>query len=450
MTLQTRIVVRAAAVVLSMALITGAAQCQAGDRRPDPASTAGPRVDAGAVGGGPSFAPPDVPEEQQRQLMRESARTAWTYVSRNYSSRTGLVRALDNWEYVTIWDIASALGAYHSARGLGLIDDADYRARMDRALATLEAMPLYDGAAYNKTYSARTGQMVDRNQRASTLGYGWSAIDMGRFLVWMKIIAENDPAARPAVQRIVGRLRLSRMVRDGYLVGANLDPKLNEHKEYQEGRLGYEQYAALGFSMWGAHPARALDFAVNGEPADVLGFRVLSDRRRGDMITSEPFVMAGLETGWATPLWEEQARNVLAAQRERFNRTGIVTMVSEDAVPLKPSYFFYYGVLRDGRQFVVRAAGGDVSDAYPRWVSTKAAFGWHALFPSDYTWQALQTVRPAGASREGWTAGVFERSKRPTPSYNLNTAALVLEAAYFAHRKCPLIKTNCSRTDGSP
>lgn len=426
-------------VAVVVAMTTGAAQCQSDAK----AGTEAPSGSLASTPRGASFEPPSVTDQQQAAYMKKAARTAWNYVRRNYSATTGLVRALDNYEYVTIWDIASALASYHSARGLGLISPADYRRRMDQALTTLEQLPLYENVAYNKTYSARSGRMVDRNQRPSETGYGWSATDMGRFLIWLKIIAQNDADARPRVQRIVDRLELDRMVRDGYLYGGNLDPELQEHREYPEGRLGYEQYAALGFSLWGAHAANALHFHVNGEPTDVLGHRILADRRGNEMITSEPFVMAGLETGWNDAIWEEQARNILAAQRERYKRTGTVTIVSEDAVPLKPSYFYYYGVLRNGEQFVVRAAAGDVSPDYPRWVSAKAAFGWHALFPSDYTWRALQTVRPAGASGSGWTAGVFERSKRATPSNNLNTAALVLEAAYYAHRNCPLIQPTC-------
>jgi hypothetical protein len=428
---------RLLSLVAFVGLPTAAAQCQADARATD-------SVQAAPAAVGATFEPPSVSAERQRQFMMTSARTAWNYVRRNYSSSSGLVSALDNWDYVTIWDVASALAAYHSARGLGFITEADYRQRMDKALATLEEMPLYLDVAFNKTYSARNARMVDRAQEVSTTGYGWSATDMGRFLVWMRIIAENDATARPAVERIIARLKLNRLVDDGYLRGGNIDVNTKEHLEYQEGRVGYEQYAALGLAAWGAQAPQALDFGVNGEPVDVLGFRILADRRRDDMVTSEPFIMAGMELGWTSPTWEEQARNVLAAQQERFKRTGLVTMVSEDAVPLPPAHFYYYGVLREGQQFVVQAPGGGVSSEYPRWISTKAAFGWHALFPSDYTWKALQTVRPAGASGRGWTAGVFERSKRATPSFNLNTAAVVLEAAYFAHRTCPLIKPTCS------
>ena len=434
MVLRSRPSVRAIAAAALLTLSSAAAQCQTDAQPAVPQATA-----AGAT-----FAPPTVAADVQRAFLDRAAKTAWAYVRRNSSTTSGLVRALDNWEYVTIWDIASAIAAIHSANGLGIITDAEYRRRIDLVLATLEKMPLYENVAYNKTYGARTGRMVDRAQVVSATGYGWSALDMGRFLVWMKIIAENDATARPAVERIVARLDLARMVADGYLRGGNIDINTKQHLEYQEGRVGYEQYAALGYSFWGAQVGNALDFALNARPTEVLGFRILGDKRGDDMVTSEPYVMAGLEVGWTNPTWEEQARNVLAAQQERFRKTGLVTMVSEDAVPLPPAHFYYYGVLREDQQFVVQAPGGPVSNQFPRWVSVKAAFGWHALFPSDYTWKALQTVRPAGASGRGWTAGVFERSKRATPSFNLNTAALVLEAAYFAQRNCPLIRPSCS------
>jgi hypothetical protein len=183
---------------------TTAARCQ---------TDAGPATDsaapaAAAVPRGATFDPPAIPVETQRRFMSTAARTAWNYVQRNYSTASGLVRALDTWDYVTIWDVASALAAYHSARGLGLITEADYRRRMDRALASLEAMPLYMDVAYNKTYNARNARMVDRNQAVSSTGYGWSSTDMGRFLVWMKIIARRT--TRPRVRRSSGSSRAFR------------------------------------------------------------------------------------------------------------------------------------------------------------------------------------------------------------------------------------------------
>jgi len=383
-------------------------------------------------------------DEEQRRVLSSAAKTAWSYVKRNYSASSGMVKSLDTWEYVTIWDIASMAAAYHSAHGLQLISDSDYHNRMTRLLQTLETTALYDNAAFNKLYAARSGSMVDRANNVSTRGYGWSALDLGRFLVWMAIVTKTDPALAPEVQRVIGRLKLDRLVKDGYLMGANVDTRDQKHHEYQEGRLGYEQYSAEGFALWGARAEHALEFSANGTPVDVFGVPVLADKRGSDLLTSEPFIMMGMELGWTRVDWEVQARNVLAAQRARYNRTGTITMLSEDAVPVKPAYFYYYLLHSDGKDFVVRTPTGDLDASYPRWVSTKAAFGWHALFPSDYTWSAVRAVLPAGASGSGWTAGVYERSRRPTPGFNLNTAAIVLEAAYYAQRGCALIRPSCS------
>lgn len=374
--------------------------------------------------------------------MLDAARTAWRFITANSSRSTGLAQATDSYRYVTIWDVGSAIASIHSARGLGLISKAQYRQRIDRVLETLQRMPLFEDVAYNKAYDALSGDMVDRAQRRSTVGYGWSALDLGRFLTWMKIIEQNDSVAAPVVRRVVERLKLNEIVADGYLVGADIEG--DRRQTYQEGRLGYEQYAAQGFALWGVRAERALDFATNGTPVNVYGYRILADRRGDDLLTSEPFIMMGMELGWKDPVWDEQARNVLGVQRARFKETGTMTMLSEDAVPDPPAYFYYYLLIRNGQQFVVRAPRGDVSSDYPRWVSTKAAFGWHALFPSDYTWQAIRKVRPAGLRSRGWGAGVYEGSSRPVKSFNLNTAAIVLEAAYYAQRgACPLIRRSC-------
>ena len=382
-------------------------------------------------------------DAEQLKVLDESARTAWNYVKRTTSSATGLARALDSWEYVTIWDIGSNLASIHAAHALQIIDDAEYRARMDKALRTIEAMPLYHGTAYNRQYNSRTGHMVDRNNKLSETGYGWSAIDMGRFLVVLKIIERNDPVAAPVVQRIVARAQLSRLVKDGYLLGANRDVKYNNHFEYQEGRVGYEQYGAEGLSLWGVRADSALSFQTNGRAITVMGQSLLGDKRGNEMLTSEPYVMAGMELGWTNPAWEEQSRSMLAAQQERHRKTGRITMVSEDAIPIPPMHFYYYLIHRDGQDFVITGPGGETGKSFPRWISVKAAFGWHALFPSDYTWSAVKAVQRAGSTRRGWNAGVYEYSKRPTPMFNLNTAAVVLESVLYAKRGCALIKPSC-------
>ena len=400
----------------------------------------GPFADAQSTAAPASFIPTP-PRDDQAAFMNRSARAAWTYVTREITD-IGFVGATKNYQYLTVWDMASILASAYSARELGLITGPQYLAFAQRTLSSMEKLTLYNGTAYNRMYSAASGAMVDSKAQPSTVGMGWSALDHGRMLVWLGIVARNDPTLAPSANRIVARLDMRRVVHDGYMQGEEIVTRTGERRTYQEGRVGYEQYAAEGFALWGAKLAPALDFATNGKSVSLNGQTIVTDVRGGDVMTSEPFVMMGLELGWKNPAWRNLGLAVLAAQEARYRQTGLVTMVSEDAIPVAPAYFYYYLLYHDGKPFVVSTVGGTVSDTFPRWVSAKAAFGYHALAPSSYTWTALQTVK-YGGSADGWTAGVFEGTKNSTKTYNLNTAAIILESAAYFKRGCALVQAPC-------
>ena len=384
--------------------------------------------------------PPPVSETTQREFLLASARSAWAYMQRNHHPSTGLVGATDQYQFVTIWDVGSTLGAYLAARELGFLAPDEYRQRVSRVLQTLASVKLHDGAAFNRLYAASSGQMMGRDDRPTARGYGWSATDLGRLLLWLKITATHDGEHEPMARRIVDRLDVDRIVSGGYLRGEELTPR-GRRRLFQEGRIGYEQYAASGFALWGIRAEGALDLHANSTPLTVFGQQVLGDRRGDDLLTSEPLVMLGLELGWPSEEWERLARAVLAAQEERYRRTGLVTIVSEDALPRPPAYFYYYLLHHNGQDFVVVTPSHDLVPWNLRWVSAKAAFAWHALFPSAYTWLALQTVKGAETPNVGWSAGVYERSRVRVQSNNLNTAAVILESAAYFMRGCPLIIT---------
>jgi hypothetical protein len=391
----------------------------------------------------PAANPPAASEAEQREFMIASARSAWAYVRRNYHPATGFVGATDAYQYVTMWDVGSILGGFLAARELGFITPEDYRGRVTRVLRSLEAAGLHDGVAFNRLYAAGTGRMVGRDHSPTRRGYGWSATDLGRLLLWLKIVATHDREHEAAAQRIVNRLGLERIVREGYLRGEELTPR-GRRRLFQEGRVGYEQYAAAGFALWGIRAEQALDLHANATPLTVLGHQLFADKRGDDLLTSEPVVMLGLEVGWPSAEWDRFARAVLAVQEERYRRTGLVTVASEDAVPRPPAYFYYYLLHRNGEDFVVVTPSHAVVPWNLRWVSAKAAFAWHALLPSAYTWLALQTVKAAETPNSGWSAGVYERSKVRVQGHNLNTAAVIMEAAAYFVRGCPLIITQAS------
>jgi hypothetical protein len=271
--------------------------------------------------------------------------------------------------------------------------------------------------------------MIGAGDQPTATGTGWSALDLGRLLAVLKVIASNHPQHVAAADSVVKRIDMKRVVRNGYLWGE--DVQAQGVVSYQEGKIGYEQYAAQGFAVWGFRADRALNVMQNARPVNVLGVRVLADRRGDDRLTSEPFVMAAMELDlWGKEL-NELARGVLAAQEARFRQTGVVTMVSEDAIPVPPHYFYYYAVYRNGRSFVVDAQGSMRNVTVRPWVSTKTAFAWDAVFPSDYTRTAVQAVARAHGANGPWRTGVYEGTGELVGEGSVNTSAVILEAALF-------------------
>lgn len=373
----------------------------------------------------------------ERRLYSEASASAWRYVDRHYRRSTGLIDATDGYAFATIWDIGSGLAALYAGHELSLIATPEYDRRIRRALGTLASVNLFDKAAFNKVYSTTDGAMVDGDGRPSARGHGWSAIDVGRLLVWLHIIATNQPQYRAEAERVAGRLAMDRIVSEGYLHGEDLDAA-GAPRRYQEGRLGYEQYAARGFSAWHAPATRARGLRENGVPITVMGQELLADLRGGDRVTSDPLILLGLELGWDAET-APVATAFLAAQEARYRHTGRVTLAGEDAISRPPYFFYYYCAFTNGKDFGidVQHAGAVVDD--PRWVSTKAAFAWHALRPSAYTELALRSVKPAQTAN-GWGSGVYENSGTSTGTLNINTAAVILEAALMHARGVPILK----------
>jgi hypothetical protein len=120
----------------------------------------------------------------------------------------------------------------------------------------------------------------------------------------------------------------------------------------------------------------------------------------------------GMELGWNREM-KQLATGSLEAQEERYRRTGEVTFVSEDAIPIAPHYFYYYAISYRGNPFSVACRG-----ARPCWKglagsAPRPPSPWHALLPSPYTRLGADAVAPALSPLRGWSSGVFEAAARP-------------------------------------
>lgn len=116
---------------------------------------------------------------------------AWQYFVTNYQPATGLVNAVNNYPSTTMWDSASYLAALTAARELGIIDKEQFDQRLIKFLATLNTVPLFQNQMPNKAYNTITAQKVDYLNKPGEIGF--SSIDIGRMLLWLKIIKERYP-----------------------------------------------------------------------------------------------------------------------------------------------------------------------------------------------------------------------------------------------------------------
>lgn len=363
------------------------------------------------------------------------ARTAWRYFERNTDPGTGLVASVEGFGGATSWDLGSSVIGLVAARELGLIGAEELRARARRLLRTLEEQPLHGGALPNKAFDVATGAMTDYSNRPASQGIGYSAVDLGRIVSALVLLGALHPDLREPVRRVLARWEVCRVARAGELHGVHLDAA-GTLREAQEGRLGYEQYAAKGLALLGLDvgAARRHDrFAVE-EP--ILGVRVPRDRRTRDRfgavdaVVTEPWVLDAFEHGLdeaSRPL----ARRIFDVQKRRWEKTGVVTALSEDHVD-RPPWFVYDGIWADGGAWQTVGPDGKRVEGV-RALSTKAALALAALFPDDpYADVLRRAVEGARDPERGWYAGLYEDGGTPNRAVTANTNGIVLEAALFA------------------
>jgi Protein of unknown function (DUF3131)/Glycosyl hydrolase family 26 len=386
-------------------------------------------------------------EEQQ------NAQIAWQYFRENTQAKTGLVNAVAAYPSTSLWDMGNSLIALHAAERLNLINTTEFDQKFQSFLTTLNNLQLVDRKLPNKAYNTTNAQMVDYQNRPSPHGIGWSALDIGRLLTALHILQDCRPNYATQIREITTQWQLSKAIEDGQLVGAT--GTKNRRQLVQEGRLGYEEYAALGFKLWGLNPFKALDRTAFRQFVEIDGIQLPIDRRdytnsnANNYVVSESYILQGMEFGGDAE-FQTTAQKVLDVQQKRFERTNILTAVSEDHIQGKP-YFLYNTIYANGTPW---ANITEDNKAYPklRALSTKAAFGWHYLYPDhDYSNQLFNTAKTLKAANgSGFYAGQFEETKAPNAILTANTNALILAALlYKAQGSQPLVRSTQISTQAS-
>ncbi|MHC5758874.1 DUF3131 domain-containing protein [Nostoc sp.] len=383
------------------------------------------------------------------------ARAAWQYFVKNYQPATGFTNSTGGYPSGTLWDMGNYLMALNAARWLNLTDQADFDSRLNKFLTTLNGLKLFEDALPNKVYNAATAQMVDYGNNPIERGIGWSALDVGRILAAFDVIRTCHPQYNEWLKGIVAKWQVARSLKDGQLFGATVLPD-NKTLLVQEGRLGYEEYGARGYQLWGFSAPKAIALEpfklveINGVqiPVDTRDFK---STNANNYVVSESYILDGIEFGLQGELADFAAR-VLDVQKRRFDTTGQLTAVTEDNIDQAP-YFLYNTVYANGANW---ATITDANQPYPQFrsISTKAAFGWRYLFPDNaYAQKVFDAVKDLRSPDDGgYYAGIYEESKQPNKALTGNTNGLILEILYYKSKgNHPLIaSTSASVSTGKP
>ncbi len=372
----------------------------------------------------------------------QTASRAWAYFDRTIFPETGIPQGAVGSDTVTMWDIGSYLAALISAKRIGVLDEITFDRRMTSVIYWLNTMELNDYGLPNKFYNARTGELIQNNGQPGQAGF--SAIDIGRLLIWLRIVRNEFISHSTAIDRIVLRFNFRHVLdSDGLLHGATAasDGRVTL---FRQGRLGLQQYAAMGFKLWGFNVDKSLK--MNHESAiTILGHWLPFDNRpTGDpaqigAVTTGMGMLTGLEFGFVVPHAEKQGTSsapmrkladaIYLVQEARFSQQGRLTARDPHVMDHSP-YYLIDSLYALGIPFAsLDSRGNTVPDAAT--ISTKAAYAMWALYDSPYTDALITALTPMYDEYGGWFAGIYEKDGSTNRAITLDCNAIILEALAF-------------------
>lgn len=385
---------------------------------------------------------PYIPAKASKLTEQELAvaKTAWKYFAANWNESTGLVNSADKFPSVTLWDQGAGIAALVAAKELKIIENQEFETKLDKMLENLAKLELYNDELPNKVYNAQTLIPVNYGGLEKKETIGWSAIDLGRIAIWLKIISTKYPEYKNQANAVWQAWDVERLTKDGDMYGTSISNGAEQYN--QEGRLGYENYAAFGLKLWGLKVDKALDYEdktafVNlydvGIPYDL---RDAQNSGANNYVLSEPFFLDGIETGFQA-LPKAYSDRILAAQEARYKSTKQLTAITEDNLDRDPR-FVYNTLFANGKPWSTITDTGKNYNHY-RFLSAKAAIGWHVLYNTEYTNKLFDFVVENLESETGWYNGYYETLQEPNDVLTANNNGVILESLLYKQIGKPLL-----------
>jgi hypothetical protein len=383
-------------------------------------------------------------------VQRRYAQAAWNYFSANSQPSTGLVSDRSDVKGSTLWGLGDYLTALNAAWAMDIISPKEFDQRIRQLLSALAQIPLYAGELPSRGYDPRTLQPVDYGGNAAPEGTGWSSLDVGRLLTSLYNLKTDHPEYTEVVDQIALDWSYLRVVREGILSSANvtkdksgrLVPRINP-----ETHLGYEEYAARGFQLWGFNVDKS---AVGGEykTTSVEGVEVPIERLRKDTkskvnqyTVSNPFLLYALEFG-LDPKMRSLFTAVYQAQAQRYLKTETLTASATTLIERQP-YTIHSSIIGQNQPW---AALDDDGKILPegRLVSSAVAFAYYALLPKDtYAQELIKATTDLYNPLLGFYEGFYEKTGKTALGSTSSTNSMILQSLlYTATKQQPLLRPN--------
>ncbi|MBB1313714.1 DUF3131 domain-containing protein [Aliivibrio sp. SR45-2] len=355
------------------------------------------------------------------------AKKAQYYFDRNWNENTGLTDSVQGYHHVTMWDVASDISAQFSLEGLGLQSKEFTHRKLKRLLTTLLEAPLYQSKLPNREYSTKTGKPSGRYSNTKSNGNGWSALDIGRLLIWLHIIKQEKEELAPLVDNIVSKWSLASSVHNKTLYGTKLG-KQSEHYR-QEGRLGYLQYAASGFALFGFDVSESYQKTdIDKVIIDDIPFYI--DSRNMPFSTPDPYVLTRLELGEPTAWWD-QLDTIYTLHKTKEKQTKRLWVFGEDAMNQTP-WFAYNNIFFYGKSWLSTSAGGKPIEVFQVF-SNKVAFGLSVIYDDEYAERLVENVIANSLYSRSVPTGIYSDGLTNT-AHNINTNSMILSSLLYKRK----------------
>jgi len=207
-------------------------------------------------------------------------------------------------------------------------------------------------------------------------------------------------------------------------------------KRVQEGRLGYEEYAAKSFGLLGFDVSAAEQYDDFLEVVDVEGVPIATDSRDHETyhahnyVVSEPFLLDAFEFGFDRHS-RLLALNAYEAQKRRSERVGRPVAVTESHLD-RPPHFVYNTIFANGKAWNAITDQNEDASAH-RTLSTKAAMGWYVLFGEEYGEDLRDAVSELFDEEKGFYSGRYVVDGEINKALTANTNGIILESLAYRH-----------------